>query len=233
MLGRKSSSFRRFFVKDRDILQNQKEKDMTNTKKTVAALALVGSLAAGASSAFAWGGCASSQPVPPCAQADCQGARAPRAMPHPYMYGPGCEVRAPMHRGHQGGEFGLSREDRRALLLGRLNLKDSQKPAWDAYLAAVDAGHEKTVRGAEPMDAKPMTTQERLDAHIARLKARIAKMEAIAKARADFVKVLTADQVKTLEAFEDRIHKPGKRVRPLPPKAPVAPEAVPDQAGRL
>lgn len=206
---------------------------MTNTKKTVAALALIGSLAAGASGAFAWAGCASAQPQPPCAQADCQGARAPRAMPHPYMYGPGCDVRAPMHRAPHGGEPGLSREDRRALLLGKLNLNDSQKPAWEAYLSAVDAGHERAARGEAPGEAKPMTTQERLDAHIARLKARIAKMEAIAKARADFVKVLTADQVKTLEAFEDRVHKPGKRVRPQPPKPPVAPEGAPAESGRL
>ncbi len=227
---------------------------MTRTHKTVAAIALLGSLAIGSGAAVAqcggWTfhgqpnvgpGCAARYAAP-CAP-DCQ-----VAIPHRFQKGPGCGDFAPdarpgfrgpgcadiapdarpgfrgpgapdFQRRGPGPKFGF--EERLTFLLGSLDLNDSQKAAWNNYKQALENAHDIGKKPGEPK-ARPEGQQARLEARIETLKAKLAVTEALAKARADLVKVLTPEQAKTLEALEDRAHGRAQPRRPAP--APVAPQ---------
>lgn len=158
---------------------------MGTTTKT--ALCLIGSLvfAAGAASAQM--------------RADC-----PVNGPH---Y-PDCQHR--MQQMHNGVPHGFKApcakfENHQAMLRDRLQLTDAQKPAWEAYAGAVAASHKHAKR---PMIEPGATTQQRIDARAAHMKARAADLEAVSHARKELVKVLTAEQAMTLESFEARMHEP-------------------------
>lgn len=120
---------------------------------------------------------------------------------------PDCQHR--MHQMHNGAPHGMKApcakfENHQAMLRDRLQLKDNQVAAWDAYANAVAASHKNAKRAMLEPGA---TTQERIDARAAHMKARAADLEAVSKARKELVKVLSAEQAMTLESFEARMHE--------------------------
>lgn len=171
---------------------------MTISKKTLTAAALTGLLALASGTAAAWcGGYHGNGQNYTCPQAGCT-----ITGPHNH-YGPGrgCPTAQPFHRNSERA-FG-NYEQRTVYLRGLLNLTDAQKPVFDAYVAAADAAH--NVRGQFKFDPNG-SRQEQLDARIENQKLRLAALEKVAQARADLVKVLSAEQVQALEGFEARSH---------------------------
>lgn len=121
---------------------------------------------------------------------------------------PDCQQR--MHQMHNGAPHGMKApcakfENHQAVLRDRLQLKDNQVAAWEAYAKAVALSHQHAKR---PVIEPGATTQERIDARAAHMKARAADLEAVSHARKELVKVLTAEQAMTLESFEARMHEP-------------------------
>ena len=168
---------------------------MTISKKTLSAAVLSGVLALSAGAAFAW--CGGYGPgvnriqgqEPPCVQPGCAYA----GQQHPHF-------RGNYPRGYHQ-KFG-NYESRKTYLRGLLNLSDAQKPAFDAYLAAVDATHARPAVQANPNASR----QDLLNQRIERQKARLATLEKVAQARAELVKVLTPEQAAALDSFESRSH---------------------------
>lgn len=183
---------------------------MTTSTKLLAAAALAASLGLSAGSALAWGcgsGCGYGPGMmnPGCGYA--QGVNPGCG------YGPGV-----MHQRHharggqpcwvdgQQGQFRAgprSFEERKIYLRGALDLTDAQKPAFDAYVGAVEAYH-STPR---PALAQGANRQDVLNARIEFHKARLASLEKVSEARQALVKVLKPEQLKVLDTFESRSHR--------------------------
>lgn len=125
------------------------------------------------------------------------------------------DCRHHMHQMYNGAAYGMKApcakfENHQAMLRDRLQLKDNQVAAWDAYAKAVALSH----RNAKQAMIEPgATTQERIDARAAHMKARAADLEAVSNARKALVKVLSAEQAMTLESFEARMHAPAAKHR--------------------
>lgn len=109
----------------------------------------------------------------------------------------------------------LNFEERKALLLGSLDLNDSQKSAWKNYSNAVDQMHDKK----RPNYKDGMSRQELLQERANVLKARLQNVENLIKARAELLKVLTPEQVSIFEKLETRGHRGFAKNR--------APQAIP------
>lgn len=172
---------------------------MSKTSQLLLKGTFIGSLAILASAASAqWvpgPGCGMANPnfEAPCFNSPC------------YQQLPPCYT-AP--RGFMGGP-GYGYQDRKAYILGSLNLNDSQKPAWNNYSAAIDALHAQ--RGPNKVQGQQLDQQQLLEARAQRLQQRLEATQNLIKARAEFLKVLTPEQAKTFEALENRSHFRGHR----------------------
>ena len=193
---------------------------MTNSKKTLAALAILGTLSVGAT-AQAWNHGGRGPQVPPCAQQvpSCMQSQAPCAQyvppcaqahrgygyHHPYAYGPNCGDMMPQMEAQQAQRPDPVQifEARKAMIEKSLELNEDQKAAWNDYTKALDASHQRV---PQPQAGQRLSGQERLEARAENLKARSETMEALAKARATFVGKLNAEQVATLDRMEGRSH---------------------------
>ena len=143
----------------------------------------------------------------PCPWANQNGAGCPQGY-GPYhggmmMRGAPCWGNAQNFHHPRFGGFGY--EERKTYMLGALNLADNQKAAWQKYSDALDAAH--NVRTQRPQLGPDATRQDYLDARTQFLKNQVAALENLAKARADFVKVLTHEQAKVLDQVERFSHR--------------------------
>lgn len=100
-------------------------------------------------------------------------------------------------------------QERKDFLLDSLQLNDSQKSAWDNYSSAVDALH--SLRQSKIPQGPQLDRQKFLEERAARLQKSADATQALLKARAELLKVLTPEQAKTLEMIENRNHFRGHR----------------------
>lgn len=114
------------------------------------------------------------------------------------MMGPGCAWGWGPQQGN-GPRGNWNYQDRKTYMLGALNLSDNQKSAWNNYSQAIDAVH--NARSNQQLDPNA-SRQDRLNARIDSLKDQTAALEALTKARNEFVKVLSPEQVAVLDQFE-------------------------------
>lgn len=217
---------------------------MTTSTKLLTAAALAASLGLSAGSALAWGcgGYGPGMMNPGCGYA--QGANPGCG------YGPGA-----MYQGHHArggypcwvdgqrqGQFRQgprSFEQRKIYLRGALDLSDAQKPAFEAYVGAVEAYHNMK----RPQIAQGASRQDMLNARIEFQKTRLAALQKVSDARQALVKVLKPEQVQALDTFETRSHRRGPQAQggfrgPRGPKGQQggfqpAPQAQSSQGGTL
>jgi hypothetical protein len=120
----------------------------------------------------------------------------PRGMMGMMQMMAGCPMMGPMtsNEGH-GSAFS---EGRIAFLKAELSITDAQKPAWDAYAAAIKANLQSMQDMMQTMravfDAK--TPVDRLDAHLAAMEARLNALKDVKPALAKLYESLSADQKK-------------------------------------
>lgn len=191
-----------------------------NTKKMISSAALAASLTLAAGAAFAWG----------CGAGPMMGY-GPGCQVGPQSVNPGCQYGP--HRAHPGCQYGPGAvrqghpcwtngqkqgpqgprdyrpgfEQRKIYLRGALNLTDAQKPAFDAYFAAVDAYHQMK----RPLAAQGQTRQDILNQRLAFQKARVEALQKAIEARQELTKVLTPEQAKVFDSIESRTHARGPR----------------------
>lgn len=171
------------------------------TRKTIGGAVLAASLGLAATAAFAWPGCGGA-PMnygPGCAYA--QGVGPQNGYP--------CWASQRQFRGAPGfNKQGF--QQRKIYLRGALDLNDAQKPAFEAYYGAIDTYHNLQ----RPQIVQGATRQDVLNARLAFQKARTDALQKAIDARQALVKVLTPEQVKTLDAVESRTHAAGPKFGP-------------------